>query len=94
MRAASRALLRPGGRLYLGVPIGRDLLVYNAHRVYGVRQCARARARDCVAWGARSRALRAARECGFVRVGACLSRCVLCAEDFPCVGAREMRSRE
>ena len=60
MLAASRALLRPGGRLYLGVPIGRDLLVYNAHRVYGVRQCALSRTRAhgaCIA-GRDQRSLR------------------------------------
>ncbi len=31
----TRAMLRPGGYLYLSVPIGRDLLVWNAHRIYG-----------------------------------------------------------
>ncbi|KAJ1481085.1 hypothetical protein T484DRAFT_1808713 [Baffinella frigidus] len=28
-------LLAPGGLLMLGVPIGRDVLVFNAHRIYG-----------------------------------------------------------
>lgn len=34
MRTAWRAL-RPGGRLMLSAPIGRDLLVWNLHRRYG-----------------------------------------------------------
>uniref|UniRef100_A0A7S0MCR1 Uncharacterized protein n=1 Tax=Cryptomonas curvata TaxID=233186 RepID=A0A7S0MCR1_9CRYP len=36
-----RELLRPGGRLFLGVPVGRDLLAFNAHRVYGPVRLAR-----------------------------------------------------
>ena len=31
----SRAMLRPGGILFLAVPVGKDKLVWNAHRVYG-----------------------------------------------------------
>lgn len=30
-----KRLLKPGGLLYLGVPVGNDTLHYNAHRVYG-----------------------------------------------------------
>ncbi len=30
-----RSMLRPGGYLYLSVPIGRDLIIWNAHRIYG-----------------------------------------------------------
>ncbi|GJP48458.1 hypothetical protein CLOM_g7737 [Closterium sp. NIES-68] len=30
-----KGLLRPGGLLFLGVPVGNDTLVYNAHRIYG-----------------------------------------------------------
>jgi hypothetical protein len=28
-------MLKPGGLLFLAVPVGSDLLVWNAHRVYG-----------------------------------------------------------
>jgi len=28
-------LLRPNGKLYLGVPMGPDFTIFNAHRVYG-----------------------------------------------------------
>lgn len=34
MRKAKR-LMRPGGLLFLAVPVGRDCLVWNAHRIYG-----------------------------------------------------------
>ena len=30
-----RGKLRPGGLLYLAVPVGADQLVWNAHRIYG-----------------------------------------------------------
>lgn len=30
-----RTKMRPGGLLYLSVPIGKDTLVWNAHRIYG-----------------------------------------------------------
>lgn len=30
-----RRILRPGGLLYLSVPVGRDKVVFNAHRIYG-----------------------------------------------------------
>ncbi len=30
-----RRLLKPDGRLYLSVPVGRDVVVWNAHRIYG-----------------------------------------------------------
>jgi hypothetical protein len=33
--ARMRTTLRPGGLLYLSVPIGRDKVVWNAHRIYG-----------------------------------------------------------
>lgn len=33
-----RGLVRPGGKLYLGVPTGPDFLVFNAHRIYGPRR--------------------------------------------------------
>lgn len=36
-----RALLRPGGLLYLSVPVGPDAVVWNAHRVYGRRRLPR-----------------------------------------------------
>mmetsp|Transcript_31290 Transcript_31290/g.52751 ORF Transcript_31290/g.52751 Transcript_31290/m.52751 type:complete len:83 (+) Transcript_31290:167-415(+) len=28
-------LLHDGGKLFLGVPIGKDILMWNAHRIYG-----------------------------------------------------------
>lgn len=31
------AMLRPGGRLYLGAPVGRQRVEYNAHRVFAPR---------------------------------------------------------
>lgn len=30
-----KSVLKPGGRLYLSVPVGLDTLVWNAHRIYG-----------------------------------------------------------
>ena len=30
-----RKLLKPDGRFYLSVPVGRDVVVWNAHRIYG-----------------------------------------------------------
>lgn len=33
-----RDLLKPGGRLFLAVPIGPDVVVWNAHRIYGPRR--------------------------------------------------------
>ncbi|CAI6012857.1 unnamed protein product [Closterium sp. NIES-65] len=33
--AQIRGLLKPGGLFFLGVPVGNDTLVFNAHRVYG-----------------------------------------------------------
>ncbi|GJP44065.1 hypothetical protein CLOM_g3473 [Closterium sp. NIES-68] len=30
-----KGLLKPGGLLFLGVPVGNDTLLYNAHRIYG-----------------------------------------------------------
>ncbi|CAI5458418.1 unnamed protein product [Closterium sp. Yama58-4] len=30
-----KGLLKPGGILFLGLPVGNDTLVFNAHRVYG-----------------------------------------------------------
>jgi hypothetical protein len=37
LKAMARAatLLAPGGLLYLSVPVGRDTVVWNAHRIYG-----------------------------------------------------------
>lgn len=37
MREA-RELLKPGGILFLAVPVGRDCVVWNAHRIYGPRR--------------------------------------------------------
>jgi len=31
---ALQRVLRPGGRLYLSVPVGRERLCFNAHRVF------------------------------------------------------------
>jgi SAM-dependent methyltransferase len=31
-------ILRPGGRLYFGVPVGRERLCFNAHRVFSPRR--------------------------------------------------------
>lgn len=31
----AKRMLKPGGLLFLAVPVGRDLLAWNAHRVYG-----------------------------------------------------------
>ena len=36
-----RQLLRPGGLLFLAVPVGRDALVWNAHRIYGPKRLPR-----------------------------------------------------
>lgn len=33
--AGLRRMVRPGGRLFLAVPIGRDQVAFNAHRIYG-----------------------------------------------------------
>ncbi|CAI5506478.1 unnamed protein product [Closterium sp. Naga37s-1] len=33
--AQIRGLLKPGGLFFLGLPVGNDTLVFNAHRVYG-----------------------------------------------------------
>ncbi|CAI5524228.1 unnamed protein product [Closterium sp. Naga37s-1] len=33
--AKIRGLLKPGGLFFLGLPVGNDTLVFNAHRVYG-----------------------------------------------------------
>jgi SAM-dependent methyltransferase len=33
--AEMRALVKPGGILILGVPVARDAVVWNAHRLYG-----------------------------------------------------------
>ena len=44
-RRAAEALARvlaPGGRLYFSVPIGRERLVFNAHRVFSPERCLRA----------------------------------------------------
>ncbi|CAI7932787.1 unnamed protein product [Closterium sp. NIES-54] len=30
-----KGLIKPGGLLFLGVPVGNDTLVYNSHRIYG-----------------------------------------------------------
>jgi len=35
MRAA-QAIIRPGGLLFLAVPLGKDAVTWNAHRVYGM----------------------------------------------------------
>ncbi len=35
MRAA-KSIIRPGGLLYLAVPLGKDAVTWNAHRVYGL----------------------------------------------------------
>lgn len=35
---ALESLVSPGGLLFLGVPIGQDSLVWNAHRIYGERR--------------------------------------------------------
>lgn len=37
MKLAAK-LIRPGGLLFLSVPVGEDRLVFNAHRVYGHRR--------------------------------------------------------
>ena len=29
-------LLKPGGLLYIGLPTGKDIVMYNAHRIYGL----------------------------------------------------------
>lgn len=34
----TKHMLRPGGVLFLAVPIGRDLIAWNAHRVYGEKR--------------------------------------------------------
>ena len=34
----ARRMLNPGGLLYLAVPVGRDCLVWNAHRIYGKKR--------------------------------------------------------
>ena len=31
----AKGMLRPGGLLYLALPVGRDLILWNCHRVYG-----------------------------------------------------------
>lgn len=36
--AKMHCLLKPGGTLFLGVPVGRDEVQYNAHRIYGYRR--------------------------------------------------------
>lgn len=36
-----RRLLKPGGRLFLAVPVGPDTVVWNAHRIYGPRRLPR-----------------------------------------------------
>jgi hypothetical protein len=36
--AKAFCLLRPGGVLFLGVPLGRDEVQFNAHRIYGYRR--------------------------------------------------------
>ncbi|CAI6001678.1 unnamed protein product [Closterium sp. NIES-64] len=33
--AKIRGLFKPGGLFFLGLPVGNDTLVFNAHRVYG-----------------------------------------------------------
>jgi hypothetical protein len=33
-----RGCLKPGGLMYLSVPVGKDCLVWNAHRIYGSRR--------------------------------------------------------
>lgn len=33
-----QGLVRPDGYLYLGVPVGVDLLEFNAHRIYGPKR--------------------------------------------------------
>jgi Caenorhabditis protein of unknown function, DUF268 len=30
-----KELVKPGGLLYLAVPVGRDKVAFNAHRIYG-----------------------------------------------------------
>ena len=35
---ALQRVLRPGGRLYLSVPVGRERLCFNAHRVFSPRR--------------------------------------------------------
>lgn len=36
-----RQVLKPGGKLYLAVPVGPDVLVWNAHRIYGATRLPR-----------------------------------------------------
>lgn len=36
-----RQLLKPTGRLYLSVPVGPDIVAWNAHRIYGVHRLPR-----------------------------------------------------
>jgi hypothetical protein len=31
-------MLKPGGILFLGLPLGRDEVQFNAHRIYGYRR--------------------------------------------------------
>lgn len=33
--AKAKCLLKEGGLLFLGFPVGRDIVVFNAHRIYG-----------------------------------------------------------
>ncbi len=34
----AKKMLKPGGLLYLAVPIGKDYIIWNAHRVYGEKR--------------------------------------------------------
>lgn len=34
----AKAMLKEGGLLFLAVPVGKDLLVWNAHRIYGAKR--------------------------------------------------------
>lgn len=38
MAKIKNQMLKPGGHLILAVPVGRDCLVWNAHRIYGPRR--------------------------------------------------------
>jgi len=40
MRTA-QSIIRPGGLLYLAVPLGKDAITWNAHRVYGLARLSR-----------------------------------------------------
>ena len=36
--AKMKSILKPNGILFLAIPVGRDVLVWNAHRIYGINR--------------------------------------------------------